>query len=199
MTPSARRAIGACLVALACGPAAAQADGAATGAAYALDAGHTFVHWEVVHMGTSTTRGRIDRVAGAIRYDAPRRSIDVSIEADTGSVSTGFPGFDTVVRGAQALATERHPKAWFTARRGEWEGDQLRRLDGELTLRGVSRPLSLHALRFRCGLNPLFGREVCGGDFEARLKRSDFGITLALPLVADEVRLLVQVEAVREP
>lgn len=165
---------------------------------YQLDAGHTFVHWEVLHMGTSTTRGRFDRVSGVVEFDAARQAVDVSITADTASVSTGLEAFDKVMRGAPLLSVQAHPQAYFTARKGRWEGAELRELNGEITLRGISRPLTLRALRFKCGLNPLFGREVCGGDFEATLKRSDFGMTLALPLVADDVRLLVQVEGVRQ-
>jgi polyisoprenoid-binding protein YceI len=164
---------------------------------YSLDPGHTFVHWEVLHLGTSTTRGRFDRVGGVVLFDAPRQQVDVSITADTASVSTGLPAFDQVMRGGQLLAVEQHPQAYFTARRGRWDGPLLRELQGEITLRGISQPLTLKALRFKCGFNPMFGREVCGGDFEATLRRSDFGMTLALPLVADQVRLLVQVEGLR--
>lgn len=164
---------------------------------YTLDEGHTFVHWEVLHMGTSTTRGRFDRVAGVVQFDAASQQVDVSITAETGSVNTGTSGFDTIMRSAPLLATKVNPQAYFTARRGAWDGPQLRELNGELTLRGTSKPLTLRALRFKCGYNPLFNKEVCGGDFEATFKRSDFGMTLALPLVADEVRLLVQVEGVR--
>jgi polyisoprenoid-binding protein YceI len=164
---------------------------------YALDAGHTFVHWEVLHMGTSTSRGRIDKLSGVVLFDAARQTVDVSITAEPGSVSTGFAAFDTVLRGAQLLSAQAHPQAYFVARKASWQGSELRELQGEITLRGISQPLSLKALRFKCGFNPLFKREVCGGDFEGSLKRSDFGMTLALPLVADEVRLLVQVEGVR--
>lgn len=164
---------------------------------YDLDAGHTFVHWEVLHMGTSTTRGRFDRLSGVVQFDAASQQVDVSITAETGSVNTGLEAFDKVMRSARLLAAEEHPKAYFTARRGRWEGAELRELFGEITMRGISRPMTLRALRFKCGLNPMFRREVCGGDFEVVFKRSDFGMTLALPLVADDVRLLVQVEGVR--
>ncbi len=148
-------------------------------------------------MGLSTTRGRIDKLSGAIWFDAASRQIDVSITADPASVSTGFAGFDTIMRGSQLLSVEAFPAAYFTARKASWEGDKLTGLNGELTLRGVSRPLRLQVLRFDCAFNLLFKREVCGGDFEGRIKRSDFGMTLALPLVADNVRLLIQVEGVR--
>jgi polyisoprenoid-binding protein YceI len=68
---------------------------------------------------------------------------------------------------------------------------------GEFTLRGVSQPLTLRALQFHCRTDATPPREVCGGDFEAELRRSDFGITHSLPFVADRVRLVIQVEAFR--
>ena len=194
---SSRLALACGLAALATLSPAQTASPAAQPASYALDAGHTFVHWEVLHMGTSTTRGRIDRLSGAVQFDAARQLVDVSITAEPGSVSTGLAAFDAVMRGVQLLSAQAFPQAYFVARKGRWEGAELRELQGEITLRGISKPLSLKALRFKCGFNPLFKREVCGGDFEGSLKRSDFGMTLALPLVADDVRLLVQVEGVR--
>lgn len=165
--------------------------------AYELDAGHTRVHWEVDHMGVSTTRGRVDTLGGVVTYDASSRQVEVSITAEPASVSTGLPAFDQIMRSARLLSVDAFPAAYFTARQGSWQGERLAELSGELTLRGISRPLRLRALRFECRLSPLFRREVCGGDFEGRFLRSDFGMTLALPLVGDEVRLLVQVEGVR--
>lgn len=165
--------------------------------AWRIDPGHTFVHWEVVHMGTSTSRGRFERLDGTIGFDARRQALDVGLQVDTRSVSTGSAPFDAVLKGAQLLDAEAHPQAWFVARRAEFDGDAPRRVHGEITLRGQSAPLTLTATRWRCGLNLLFRREVCGGDFEARLSRAAFGMTLAAGLVADEVRLLIQVEAVR--
>jgi polyisoprenoid-binding protein YceI len=192
-----RRWAGAALALLMAGSAAAQTAAPKPPPTYSLDPGHTFVHWEVLHMGTSTTRGRFDKVAGVVQFDAKAQAVDVSITVETASVSTGLPAFDNVMRGAPLLSVQAHPQAYFTARRGQWDGESLRELNGEFTVRGISKPLTLRALRFKCGLNPLFGKEVCGGDFEASFKRSDFGMTLALPLVSDEVRLLVQVEGVR--
>ena len=166
---------------------------------YALDASHTFVHWEVLHMGTSTTRGRFDRAGGSIRFDAKAKLIELGITIDIASVNTGLAPFDKMLRGEPFLAAEAHPQAFFTAKNAQWEGDAPRLVNGEFTLRGISQPLALRALRWHCGLNPIFRREVCGGDFEAELRRSAFGITHSLPLVADKVRLLIQVEAVATP
>lgn len=148
-------------------------------------------------MGTSTIRGRFERAAGAVAFDAAARQIDIGITIDAASVSTGLGAFDTLLKGASLLAVEAHPQAFFTSRRATWDGVVPREIHGEITLRGVSQPLTLRATRWKCGLNLLFRREVCGGDFDAVLKRSDFGMTLALGFAADEVQLRVQVEAVR--
>ena len=163
---------------------------------YTLDAGHTFVPWEVLHMGTSTTRGRFDRAAGSVQFDPKAKRIDIGITVDTASVNTGLPVFDKLLRGDPFLATGANPQAFYVAKTAQWEGEVPRLVTGEFTLRGIGQPLTLRALRWKCGLNPIFRREVCGGDFEAELTRSAFGITHSLPLVADSVRLLIQVEAV---
>jgi polyisoprenoid-binding protein YceI len=165
---------------------------------YTLDAGHTFVHWEVLHMGTSTSRGRFETLKGSVSFDPATRKIGVGITVDTASLTTGSPTFDAVLHGEQLLDVAQFPQAYFTANRAEWEGEVPRELIGEITLKGVSQGLRLRAVRWKCGLNLLFRREVCGGDFEGRLLRSDFGMTLALPLVANEVLLKVQVEAVKQ-
>jgi len=175
-------------------PPAASAPGAAP--TWTLDPTHTFVHWELVHMGTSTIRGRFDKAGGVVQFDAKAQRLDLSITVDTASVSSGVPLLDTQLKGREMLDAAAYPQAYFTARGARFEGDVPREVRGEFTLRGVSQPLSLRALRWNCALNPLFRRTVCGGDFEGELIRSSFGITHSLPFVADRVRLLIQVEAI---
>jgi polyisoprenoid-binding protein YceI len=137
-------------------------------------------------------------VAGNVQFDAKAQQIDIGISVDTASVNSGVAPLDTLLRGTAGLSSTEFPQAYFTARSARWEGDVPRELRGEFTLRGVSQGLTLRALRWNCGLNPLFRREVCGGDFEGELIRSAFGITHSLPFVADKVRLLVQVEGIRQ-
>ena len=71
-------------------------------------------------------------------------------------------------------------------------------MSGELTLRDVRQGLELRALRFGCHTHPQLQREVCGGDFEGELMRANFGASFGMPFVADRVRLLVQVEGIRQ-
>lgn len=155
---------------------------------------HSFVHFEVLHFGTSTIRGRLGPVAGTVELDraAGRGRVGVAIEMD--GVSTGWPFFDRRLREPDLLATEAHPQAWFVAERFVFEGPRLVELRGELTLRGTSAPLALRAERFACRAGP---PEVCGGDFVGELDRSRFGADFGLPWVADRVQLRIQAEGRR--
>jgi polyisoprenoid-binding protein YceI len=177
------------------GHAGAQAPAAAV---YRLDPTHTSVHAEVLHMGTSTLRLRFDTIEANIRFDASTQQMALGVTVDTTRLSSGQTAFDGVLKGTQLFDVGRHTTAQFVANQARFEGGAVREVSGELSLKDRIVPVTLKAVRWRCGLNPLFRREVCGGDFEGTLRRSDFGMTLALPLVADEVRLLVQVEAIRD-
>jgi polyisoprenoid-binding protein YceI len=163
-----------------------------------LDPTHTAVHWEVVHMGTSTIRGRFDKVAGTVQFDAKAHLFDVGITVQTASVNSGVALLDTILRGKELLDPTGSPEAYYTARQVRWEGDIPREVRGELTLRGTSEPLTLTATRWRCALSLVVRHEVCGGDFEGEIVRSRYGITHSLPFVDDRVKLLIEVEAIRQ-
>ncbi len=192
-----RRAIAALAAATAAlAPVAAQADPQG----YTFDPTHSFVTFEVLHFDTSTIRGRFGPLQGRVLLDRDARTGQVGLEIDTASVSTGVPLLDKRLRGSEMLAVDANPKAYFVARGFSFDDQgQVTAVRGEFTLRGKSRPLTLTAQRYRCYSSPLFGREVCGGDFEGEIERSEFGITTGLPFVADRVHLRVQVEAVRDP
>jgi len=165
---------------------------------FAIDPANTHVHWEVKHFGTSTSRGRFDAVTGSLVLDREAKSGSASISIATGSISTGFAPFDGVLRGHYLLATAEYPTAYFVATRFAFQGDALASVSGEFTLRGVSQPVTLRALRFSCRVDPEpVAHEVCGGDFETEFNRSAFDITHSLPFVADRVRVLIQIEAAR--
>ena len=164
---------------------------------YDFDAERSFVHFEVSHFNTSTTRGRIGPVSGTVTLDIGAGSGELSLRIPTRTVSTGLPFFDAKLRDPDFLDSQAQPEAYFVARNFRFSGKQLQTVRGEFTLRGVSQPLSLQALHYACRDDARRQREVCGGDFEARFNRSDFGSTLGLPFAGDSVRLLVQVEGLR--
>lgn len=173
------------------GPAAAEPQ------VYRLDPAHTWVHFEVQHFATSTTRGRFGPIDGAVELDAKSRRGEVSVQIPVASIDTGLKVFDARLRQPDLLAAEAHPVAYFVSRDVRFADGVPTELRGELTLRGVSQPLSLRAHRFSCRVHGEPLRETCGGDFEGTILRSSVGATFGLPFVADRVRILVQVEGWR--
>ncbi|MDO9091786.1 MAG: YceI family protein [Rubrivivax sp.] len=169
-----------------------QAAAQAQAAVYLLDPHHSFVHFEVLHFGTSTSRGRFGPVAGSVVLNRTAGSGEVDIRVSTASVDTGIPVFNARLRQEDLLASTEHPEAFFVARTVRFDGDRVAEVRGEFTLRGVSQPLSLFARQFGCRQDG--PDEVCGGDFEGEVLRSSFGATFGLPLISDRVRLVVQVE-----
>jgi polyisoprenoid-binding protein YceI len=165
---------------------------------YTLDPTHSFVNFELRHFGTSTIRGHFGPVEGSVTLDRAAGSGSLSVAVATASVSTGLRVFDSRIRERDLLASAEFPQASFVAERLRFDGDRLAEVRGEFTLRGVSQPLSLFARHFACEQRELLQREVCGGDFETEVSRSAFGASFGLPFVGDRVRLLVQVEGIRQ-
>jgi len=166
---------------------------------YRFDPTHTFVNFELLHFGTSTIHGRFGPLNGVVTLDRAARKGRVQVEIDTSQVSTGVAVLDARLKEGDMLSVQSHPRAYLVAEAVDFdEAGRVKALRGEFTLRGVSLPMTLTALRFNCYTSPLIRREVCGGDFEGRFNRSAAGITHSLPFVADTVRLLVQVEGIRD-
>ncbi len=175
------------------------APGAAQAAGYFIDPTHTTVSFEVLHFGTSTTRVRFDKKEGTVQFDRAARSGRVEISIDTASVNSGVAPFDRHLRGKDFFNVAEHPTAKFVGERFGFAGDKVSEVAGTLTLLGKTQPVTLKATNFNCYTNPIFKREVCGGDFEAVVQRSLWGMLYGLPGVApDNVRLVIQVEAIRE-
>lgn len=156
------------------------------------------MHFEVSHFGTSTVRGRFGPLEGTAEYDPDAQTGRVDLRIATGRVSTGLPVFDARIREADLLDSAGHPEAFFVATRFVFAGRELREVRGEFTLRGTSLPLALTVQRFNCYTSPLLQREVCGGDLVGEIDRGAYGLSFGRPFVSDRVRLLIQVEAIRQ-
>jgi polyisoprenoid-binding protein YceI len=174
------------------GPALAQT------ATYTIDPTHTTVIWEALHFGTSTNRGRFDKKEGTVEFDRAGKTGKIDITIDMASVSTGVPAFDNHLKGKDFFDVTNHPTARFTASGLKFDGDQVSEVTGSLTMLGKTGPVTLKASRFNCYPNPFFKREVCGGDFETTIQRSQWGSSYGLPGIPDNVRLIVQVEAIKQ-
>jgi len=171
----------------------------AQAATYAIDPTHTFVTYEVGHFGTSTNRGRFDKKEGTVQFDRAAKTGKVEVVFDLKSVSTGVAPLDKHLQGADFFDSAKYPSAKFVGDKFVFSGDKVSQVMGTLTLRDKVVPVTLKASNFNCYMNPIFKREVCGGDFETTIKRSQWGINYGLEMgVPDDVRLLIQVEAIKQ-
>ena len=168
-------------------------------ATYAIDPTHTFVYFEIGHYGTSTNRGRFDRKEGSVQLDRAAKSGKVEISFELASVSTGVAMLDKHLQSADFFDSAKYPSAKFVGDKFSFDGNKVTQVSGGLTLRDKTAPVVLKATRFNCYINPLLRRETCGGDFETTIKRSQWGLRYGLDAgIPDEVRLLVQVEAIKQ-
>jgi polyisoprenoid-binding protein YceI len=170
---------------------------AAEPAVYTIDPERSMVHFEVMHFGTSTIRGRLGAISGGVTLDRRAGRGEVHLQFATAAVDTGVRVFDARLREPDLLASSEFPLAYFVATQLRFDGANLAEVRGEFTLRGVSQALSLHTIRFACRPDGDRSGEVCGGDFEGHFQRSDFGMDFGLPFVADRVRLFVAVQGRR--
>lgn len=179
--------------ALAAGLAQAQA------ATYAIDPTHTFVTFEANHFGTSTLRGRFDKKEGSVSFDKAGKTGKAEITIDMTSVSTGVAPLDTHLKSKDFFNAAEAPSAKFVGDKFSFNGDKVSEIAGTLTLLGKTQPVTLKATNFNCYMNPMFKREVCGGDFETTIARSQWGMSYGLNFgIPDNIRLLVQVEAIKQ-
>ncbi len=179
--------------------AAAAGAAQAAPASYAIDPTHTFVTFEISHFGTSTNRARFDKKAGSVQFDRAGKTGKVDITIDMTSVNSGTAPFDKHLQSADLLDVAQFPTARFVADQFAFNGDKITEISGTLTLLGKTKPVTLKARNFNCYDSPMIKREVCGGDFETTLTRSQYGVTYGLNYgFPDAVKLIIQVEAIKQ-
>ena len=165
---------------------------------YTLDPSHTGITWEALHAGTSTLRGYFAvKEGGSITVDRAAKSGKLDIGIDLLSLNTPVKSLENGLKGDRGFNVSASPTARFTSERFTFDGDKPSAIDGTLAVLGKTIPVTLRAVRFNCYDNPMLKREVCGGDFEGTVSRSQLGVNLSPQGAADNVRLLVEVEAVK--
>lgn len=184
---------------LAVAAATAMTADAAQAANYAIDPTHTFVTFEIGHFGASTNRGRFDKKQGTVEFDRAAKTGKVDITIDTTSVNTGTPTFDKHLQSADLFDAAKHPTIKFVSDKFSFNGDKVSEVTGQLTLLGKTAPVTLKATQFNCYDSPMLKREVCGGDFETTIDRTQWGMNYGVEWgFPKNVRLVVQIEAVKQ-
>ena len=167
-------------------------------ATYSVEPNHSSVVFEAKHFGTSTVRARLQAKSGTITIDPAARSGKANIVIDTTSVTSGIPKFDTHLKSGDFFSADKYPEAIFTATRFTFDGDKVKEVAGDLTMLGKSSPVTLKSNNYNCYQSPALKKQVCGGDFETNIKRSEWAMNFGIPFVPDDVRLLIAIEATKD-
>lgn len=186
-------------LALALALAAAGTAAQAAPATYAIDPMHTFASFEQLHFGTSTVRGRFDKKTGTVQLDKAAKTGKVEISFDMNGINTGAAAFDKHLKSEDFFDVAKFGTAKFVGDKFVFDGAKVVEVQGQLTLKGKTAPVTLKASNFGCYDNPMFKREVCGGDFTAVIDRTQWGVDYGLAWgFPKDVRLVIQVEAVKQ-
>ncbi|HXU92602.1 MAG TPA: YceI family protein [Gallionella sp.] len=165
---------------------------------YTIDPNHTWPVFEVNHLGYSTQRGRFNKSSGKIALDIPAKKGSVELTIETASLDMGFQKWDEHMKGEEFFNVKYFPTIRFTSNKLVFDGDKVVGAEGQFTLLGVTRPLTLTVSNFRCAPHPMLKKQACGADVSATLKRSEFGMTKFIPAVSDEVKIYSPVEAIKD-
>ena len=164
---------------------------------YVGDAPHTWAYFETGHFGISWVRGRFKTGAKVMLDRAAKKgSIDAVIDAT--SLDTGYEARDKQVRSENYLDVEKFPTITFKSDNLKFDGDNLVGADGDLTIMGVTKPVSLNVTMFRCLPHPVNKREMCGAEANTAIKRSEWGIKRGAVGIGDDVKIAIQIEAYKQ-
>jgi len=179
--------------------AAAQAE------SYTIDPIHSFIYFSIDHLGVSTLHGRFNKSSGKFSIDraGKKGALDLTIEAasvDTGDNDKGSRprSRDEHLRSPDFFNVAEFPRLTYKATGVKFSGDNPAEVEGQLTMLGVTKPVTLKVDRWTCRDHPMSKRPMCGGNASGSVKRTDFGMKYGVPAIGDEVRLLVNFEAYKD-
>lgn len=165
---------------------------------YIIDANHTYPRFSYSHFGFSTQLSRFDKTSGNIVLDREAKTGSVNVTITTNSVDTGSALFNEHIQGEDFLDTAKYPTATFMSSKVNFEGERVATVEGNLTLKGISKPVTLTVTSFQCMPHPMLKKDACGANATGTVKRTDFNMGKYAPNVGDEVTISIAVEAIKE-
>lgn len=165
---------------------------------YELDPTHTYPYFSVSHLGFSTLRGRFNTTSGKITMDKAKGTGSVEIEVDVNSIDTAHEKRDKHLRSPDFFNAAEFPKMTYKSTKVTINKDDSAVVEGNLTLMGVTKPVTLKVSKISCGVHPFNKKDVCGFDAMGTLKRSDFGMKYGLPAIGDEITMHIEAEGVKQ-
>lgn len=165
---------------------------------YVIDPNHTAPRFEYNHLGYSNQLHRFDKTSGTIVFDRAAQTGAVDVTIDARSVNTGYPLFNGHIQGADYFDTAQYPTITFKSTQVRFDGDKPVAVAGNLTIKGVTRPVTLTVTSFQAMPHPMLKKDAIGANAVTRIKRSDFNMGKSAPFVGDDVTLSIAVEAIKE-
>jgi polyisoprenoid-binding protein YceI len=166
---------------------------------YSADPNHTHATFAFQHLGFSTFHGKVPAKGGTVVIDRAAKTGRVDVEFDPNAIATGVPKFDDHLRSSDFFQVAKHPTATFKSSRMTFDEQGVpKTVEGELTIKGISKPVTLQVTNFNCGEHPMGKVPACGANATASIKRSAFDMGYAIPAVPDEIKLEVEIEAMQK-
>ncbi len=165
---------------------------------YIIDSTHSMPRFEYSHFGYSTQLSRFDKATGKVTIDRAAKTGSVDVVIDATSVDSGFPLFNSHLQDEDFFNTAKYPTIIFKSTSIKFDGDKVASVDGNLTVKGVTKPVTLNVLSYLCMPHPMLKKEACGATATTKIKRTDFNMGKYAPYVGDEVTLTLPVEAIKE-
>ena len=165
---------------------------------YGVEANHTFPRFSYTHLGFTTQQSRFDKTTGTVVYDKEGRTGSVDIAIDTRSVSTGSALFNQHIQAEDFLDTAKYPSVTFKSTKVVFDGDKPVSIEGDLTMKGVTKRVTLTVTRFLAAPHPIQKKDTIGADAYTIVKRTDFNMGKYAPAVSDEVRIDIAIEALKQ-
>lgn len=165
---------------------------------YTVEPNHTIPRFAINHLGFSTHMAQFSKTSGKITLDQAAKSGALDITIQTASFTGANEAFEKHVKGPDFFNAEKFPTMTYKSSKFNFTGDALTSVEGEFTMLGVSKALTLTVTGFRCGNHPFNKKPMCGADASGKIKRSEFGMKTFLPAVGDDVTLMIQVEALKD-
>ena len=165
---------------------------------YVIDGSHTYPRFSYSHLGLSTQLSRFNTTTGKVVFDKAAKSGSVDIEIDAKSVDTGSTLFNQHIQGEDFLDTAKYPKAIFKSTNVVFEGEKPVKIEGNLTIKGVTKPVTLTVTSFQAMPHPMQKKDAIGANAYTTIKRSEFNAGKYAPNVGDEVRIDIAIEAIKQ-
>src|SRR3954447_10918792 len=162
---------------------------------YVIDPSHSQPRWEIRHLGYTTQSGSFGNAKGKIVMDRAARTAALDVTIDATSVRSWNDRLDAILKGDKFFNVEKFPTITFKSSKANFENEKIATIEGDLTMVGVTKPVTLNVTSFACGENPANKKAMCGADASAMIKRSEFGMTSSMNSSSDEVKLSFSVEA----